>query len=123
MSTLNLGETNIFTDLGKVVNSTLVSNVVNGNAINNMFSLTLTKGVWICVFMYRSDQDPGGSFVGFGGSVSVGTSASASSATCVEVKKVTANTQTIYGTIYRSPSASSYTWQSGGRNCYAVKIA
>ena len=123
MSTLNLGDTNIFTDLGKIVNGTVVSNAVSGNAINNMYSLVLTKGVWICVFMYRCDQDPGASFVGFGGTTSVGTSGTGTSATCVEVKTVTANTQTIYGTIYRSPSAPSYTWQSGGRACFAVKIA
>lgn len=120
MSTLNLGDTNIFTDLGKVVNGTLLTSSV-GTGTTNIFSLALTKGTWICVFMYRCDQDLGASFVGFGGSVSVGTSGAGASATCVETKKVTTDTATIYGTIYRA--SGSYTWQTGGRTCFAVKIA
>lgn len=122
MSTLNIGETNIFTDLGKVIEGTLLTNTYPMNVATNAYSLTLTKGTWLLVFTFRCDQASTSyrTFAGFTGSPSqVG--GVTSDLVAINYKTVTTATETVYATIW--PESYTFTWTSGSRKCFAVKIA
>ena len=120
MSTMKVNGKTIFKDLGKVVNGTLLTNNV-AIGTTKMYSLTLSKGVWLCVFMYRTDNYGGITFVGFN-NTPVGNDVNRAS-TAIEVRTITSDNTVVYGTTYLPSGATAYTWSSGGRLCYAVKIA
>lgn len=113
------GHTILDGTIGTIVWGTLLTNTTTANTAVKMYSLPLTKGTWLAVFMYRTDNQGNNiSYIGFSGLVA--SCVNNNGATAIQPFIVSTETSTAYAYIQ---SNISYTWTSGSRVCYAIKIA